>query len=210
MAEMPGFYQPGDYELVGFVVGVVDRARILDGSRVEPPDMLIGLRSSGLHTNGYSLARSIFFDRLGLGLGDTVPGLESSKKLGELLLAPHRTYAPAVVPLLGHAGLHGIAHITGGGITDNLPRVLPKKMHAEVRVGAWDIPPLFHAIQAHGEVDTEEMFRVFNMGVGMVLIVDPGAAGEILGLLRDSGERAFPMGTVQSGGAGVVYDFPDV
>lgn len=208
MAEMPGFYQPGDYELVGFVVGVVDRARILDGSRVEPPDMLIGLRSSGLHTNGYSLARSIFFDRLGLGLGDTVPGSESSKKLGELLLAPHRAYAPAVMPLLGHSGLHAIAHITGGGITDNLPRVLPKKMHAEVRVGAWEIPPLFHAIQAHGEVDTEEMFRVFNMGVGMILIVDPSAAGEILGQLRDSGERAFPMGTVQSGGAGVVYDFP--
>jgi len=101
-----------------------------------------------------------------------------------------------------------MAHITGGGLTDNLPRILPKRTHAEIRVGAWEIPPIFHAIQAHGEVTTEEMFRVFNMGVGMVLVVDPSSAGEILGLLQDEGERAFPMGTVQKGGSGVVYDFP--
>ncbi len=208
MAEMPGFYQPGDYELVGFVVGVVDRAHVLDGSRVQTSDMLIGLRSSGLHTNGYSLARRVFFDQLGLQLNDRVPGSESKKKVGELLLAPHRSYAKVIEPLLGHSGLHAMAHITGGGLTDNLPRVLPKKTHAEIRVGAWEIPPIFHAIQTHGEVTTEEMFRVFNMGVGMVLVVDPNSAGEILGLLRDAGERAFPMGTVQKGGSGVVYDFP--
>ena len=208
MAEMPGFYKPGDYELVGFIVGMVDRERLLDGSKVQEKDMLIGLRSSGLHTNGYSLARHVLFDQLGLSLDDRLPGIESTRKIGELLLAPHRSYLKAVSPLLGNPGLHAIAHITGGGLTDNLPRVLSKKMHAEIRVGAWEIPPLFHSIQAHGEVSTEEMFRVFNMGVGMVLVVAPESAREILGVLHDEGERPFPMGTVQKGGSGVVYDFP--
>ena len=171
-------------------------------------DTLIGLRSSGLHTNGYSLARHVLFDKLGLSLDDRLPGTDSERGIGELLLASHRSYLKAVSPLLGHPGLHAIAHITGGGLTDNLPRVLPKKMHAEIRVGAWEIPPLFHVLQGNGEVGTEEMFRVFNMGVGMVLLVDPESAREILGILHDEGERPFPMGTVQKGASSVVYDFP--
>ncbi len=208
-AEMPGFYQEGDYELVGFIVGLVDRGKLLDGSKVRAGDLLIGLPSSGLHTNGYSLARHVFFDRLGLGIGDRVPGLGDRRKLGQILLEPHLSYLPALRPLLGHPGLHAMAHVTGGGLTDNLPRILPAKTQAFIRVGSWRVPELFLAIQEHGEVEIEEMFRVFNMGIGMVLAVDPEAAGEVLGALAKGKHRAAPIGTVQKGkGTGVIYDFP--
>ena len=206
MAEMPGFYDRGDYELVGFILGMVDRPRILDGSRVRPRDLLIGLPSSGLHTNGYSLVRRVVFDKLGLSVGDRFPDTEIRDRVGKLLLAPHRTYLPAVGPLLDHPGLHAMAHITGGGLTENIPRVLPKRTRAEIRIGTWRIPEIFHYLQDHGEISTEEMFRVFNMGVGMVLVIDPEAATEVFASLRDAGQKAFPMGTVQEGGSGVVYD----
>ena len=206
MAEMPGFYDPGDYELVGFIVGLVDRSQILDGSRVQPRDLLIGLPSSGLHTNGYSLVRRVLFDQLELSIGDRLPGSEGRGRVGKILMAPHRSYLPAVEPLLDHPGLHAMAHITGGGLTDNVPRILPPETRAEIRVGTWRIPEIFHFLQEHGNVPTEEMFRVFNMGVGMVLVIDPESAGEILGLLQQAGQKAFPMGTVQKGGSGVVYD----
>ena len=206
MAEMPGFYDPGDYELVGFILGLVDRPAVLDGSRIRPRDLLIGLPSSGLHTNGYSLVRRIVFDDLGLSIDDRFPGGEIRDRVGEVLLAPHRTYLPAVAPLLDHPGLHALAHITGGGLTDNVPRILPRRTRAEIRVGTWIVPQIFRFLQEHGEISTEEMFRVFNMGVGMVLVIDPESAAEILATLRDAGQRAFPMGTVQEGGSGVVYD----
>ncbi len=206
-AEMPGFYQPGDYELVGFIVGLVDRPRVLDGSRVAPGDVLVGLPSAGLHTNGYSLARRILFDRLGLGVGDRAPWSEKGKEtVGEALLAPHLSYLPAVRPLLGHPALHGLAHITGGGLTDNLPRILPVGCRAEIRLGTWEIPPLFHFLQEQGEVEADEMFRVFNMGIGLVLAVAPDGLREVLAGLREGGQRASLIGTVQAGGAGVVYD----
>lgn len=206
MAEMPGFYEPGDYELVGFILGMVDRPAILDGSRVRPRDLLIGLPSSGLHTNGYSLVRRVVFDDLGLSIDDRFPGTEGKDKVGKVLLAPHRTYLPAVAPLLDHPGLHALAHITGGGLTDNVPRILPQKTRAEIKIGTWTIPEIFRFLQEHGEISTEEMFRVFNMGVGMVLVIAPESAAEILAILRNAGQKAFPMGTVQEGGAGVVYD----
>ncbi|HVR97175.1 MAG TPA: phosphoribosylformylglycinamidine cyclo-ligase [Thermoanaerobaculia bacterium] len=205
-AEMPGFYQPGDYELVGFIVGMVDRPRMLDGSRVAPGDVLVGLPSSGLHTNGYSLARRILFDRLGLQVADRAPWERKKRTVGESLLAPHLSYWKPVQPLLGHPALHAMAHITGGGLTDNLPRVLPDGCRAEVRVGSWPVPELFHFLQEQGEVDSEEMFRVFNMGIGMVLLVDPAGLREVLGLLRSVGQKSYLIGTVQTGGAGVVYD----
>ncbi len=207
-AEMPGFYQPGDYELVGFVVGLVDRKNILDGSRVRQGDLILGLPAAGLHTNGYSLARRVFFGELGLEVGDRSPEQDCKRTVGELLLAPHRSYLSAVEPLLGHPGLHALAHITGGGLTDNLPRVLPRKSHAQIKVGAWEIPEVFHLIQKHGGVDTDEMFRVFNMGVGMTLFVDPEAAADVFARLRDAKQKAVPIGTVQGGGSGVVYDLP--
>ena len=203
-AEMPGFYQPGDYELVGFIVGLVDRPKVLDGSKVVPGDVLVGLPSSGLHTNGYSLARKIVFDKAGLGIRDRAPW--GKGKVGEELLEPHLSYLKAIRPLLGSPGLHGMAHITGGGITDNLPRILPRDTHAMIRVGSWPVPDLFHFLQETGEVESEEMFRVFNMGIGMILVVDPARLSETLGLLRSTGQRSFILGTVQKGGSGVAYD----
>ncbi|MDP9119873.1 MAG: phosphoribosylformylglycinamidine cyclo-ligase [Acidobacteriota bacterium] len=206
-AEMPGFYQPGDYELVGFIVGLVDRPFLLDGSRVAPGDVLVGLPSSGLHTNGYSLARRILFDRLKLRVADRAPwGEGASVTVGESLLATHRSYLHLLRPLLGSPALHAMAHITGGGITDNLPRVLPAGTHAEVRTGSWEIPELFHYLAERGDVDAEEMLRVFNMGIGMVLVVEPAGLRGILASLREAGERAWTIGTVQSGGSGVTYD----
>lgn len=205
-AEMPGFYQPGDYELVGFVVGVVDRVLLLDASRVEPGDVLLGLPSNGLHTNGYSLARKILIEKLELGLQDRIPGSTESKGIGELLLQPHTSYLSALRPVLGHPALHALAHVTGGGMTDNLPRVLPKKCHAGIKVGTWEVPEIFHQLQQHGKITTAEMFRVFNMGIGMVAVVAPGGLREILAELRRAHMTAALIGTVQKGGSGVVYD----
>jgi phosphoribosylformylglycinamidine cyclo-ligase len=207
-AEMPGFYQPGDYELVGFIVGLVDRPRIFDGSRVEAGDVLLGLPSSGLHTNGYSLARRVFFDTLGLAVDDRSPEEGAKRSVADLLLAPHLTYLSSVGRLLDHPGLHAMAHITGGGLTDNLPRVLPKKTHAQIKIGTWEIPELYYILQDKGGVDTEEMFRVFNMGIGMVLVVAADELRDVLRVLRESKQRAEIIGTVQKGGQGVVYDLP--
>ena len=204
-AEMPGFYQPGDYELVGFIVGLVDRPRLLDGSRVRSGDVLVGLPSSGLHTNGYSLARRIVIESAGLGVAEKAPW-RKKRTVGQELLEPHLSYLKPLRPLLGHAGLHGMAHVTGGGITDNLPRILPDGSHALIRVGSWPVPDLFHFLQEKGEVETEEMFRVFNMGIGMILAVDPAGLAEVLGLLRSVGQKSYLIGTVQPGGSGVVYD----
>lgn len=211
-AEMPGFYQPGDYELVGFVVGLVDRQRILDGSRVEAGDILVGLPSSGLHTNGYSLARRVFFETLALEVGDELPEAPpelAGRGVGDELLAVHRSYLRALEPLLGHPGLHGLAHVTGGGLTDNLPRILPPKTHATIKLGTWEIPHVFHLLQRHGGVSSDEMLRVFNMGIGMVLVVAQESLGEILAALRDVGEKGAVIGSVGEGGSGVVYDFSD-
>jgi phosphoribosylformylglycinamidine cyclo-ligase len=204
-AEMPGFYQPGDYELVGFIVGIIDRPKVLDGSRVRAGDVLVGLPSSGLHTNGYSLARKVVFEKAGLGIADKAPW-ERKRTVGQSLLAPHLSYLKSIRPLLGHAALHGMAHITGGGITDNLPRILPEETHALIRIGSWPVPELFHFLQEKGEVDLEEMLRVFNLGVGMILSVDPAGLAEVLGLLRSVGQKSYLIGTVQKGGSGVVYD----
>src|SRR6185295_4124017 len=187
-AEMPGFYQWGDYELVGFIVGLVDRPKVLDGTKVQAGDVLVGLPSSGLHTNGYSLARRILFDRLGLSVDDKTPW-RKKRTVGRELLEPHLSYLKPIRPLLGHAALHGMAHVTGGGITDNLPRILPPGTHALIRVGSWPVPELFHFLQEKGEVETEEMFRVFNMGIGMILAVGPAGLAEVLGLLRSVGQK---------------------
>ena len=205
-AEMPGFYQPGDYELVGFIVGLLDGSRVLGADRVKVGDILVGLPSSGLHTNGYSLARKVFFEIMGLDIHQKVEDLSGSPALSEVLLAPHRTYLPLLKGLLDRPELHAMAHITGGGLTDNVPRVLPKKTHAQISVGTWEIPPLYHLLQERGEVSTEEMFRVFNMGVGMVLVVDPSGVKDVVAHLRKLKESPFIMGAVHKGANGVVYD----
>ncbi len=206
-AEMPGFYRDGDYELVGFIVGVVEREALLDGSRVAAGDVLVGLPSAGLHTNGYSLARRVVFEQARLGPGDAAPWVTRGRRtVAQELLAPHLSYLKPLGPLLRHPGLHALAHVTGGGLTDNLPRVLPAGTHASVRVGSWEIPEIFTWLQEQGDVDDEEMLRVFNLGVGMVAVVEPEALGEVLASLRASGQRSCVVGTVQEGGSGVVYD----
>jgi phosphoribosylformylglycinamidine cyclo-ligase len=206
-AEMPGFYQPGDYELVGFIVGLVDRPKLLDGTRVRPGDVLVGLPSAGLHTNGYSLARKILFDTLHLGLDDRLPGAGTRERVGEILLRPHLSYLAPLRGLLGHPGIHAFAHITGGGLTDNLPRVLPGGTHAAIKPGSWEVPEVYEVLRRHGEVEIEEMFRVFNMGIGLVVFVDPSSLREVLATLRDAGQPTHLIGSVQAGGEGVVYDF---
>jgi phosphoribosylformylglycinamidine cyclo-ligase len=205
-AEMPGFYQPGDYELVGTIVGLVDRPLILDGSRVRPGDRLLGLASSGLHTNGYSLARRVFFHRLALSVGEPIPGSADRRGVGERLLAVHRSYLEAVGPLLDHPGLHALAHVTGGGLTDNLPRVLPEGTQAVIQRGGWPVDDLFTAIAEHGEIHEAEMYRIFNMGIGMVLVVDPEHAGDVTERLRGAGEDPRLLGEIASGTGGVRYE----
>ncbi len=206
-AEMPGLYAPGDWELAGFIVGLADRAALLGAPRVAAGDVLVGLPSAGLHTNGYSLARRILFDRLGLGPGDAAPWITRGRRtVAQELLAPHLSYLKPLSPLLAHPGLHALAHVTGGGLTDNLPRILPAGTHAAVRLGTWEVPPIFTFLQEEGEVTDEEMLRVFNLGVGMVAVVAPDAAGEVLASLRASSQPGFALGTVAEGGEGVVYD----
>src|SRR5207245_10825958 len=155
------FYPPGEYDLAGCIVGYVRRGRIIDGSGIRPGDVILGLPSLGLHTNGYSLARRVLLEQEGLGLGKRVPGL--GRTLGEELLAPHRCYGPVLEPLLAKRYLKGIAHITGGGITDNLPRILPPGCLAEIRPGSWPVLPVFHLIARLGRVPQDEMYRTFNM-----------------------------------------------
>jgi phosphoribosylformylglycinamidine cyclo-ligase len=208
-AEMPGFYQPGDYELVGFIVGMVERDRLLGPSRVEVGDLLVGLASAGLHTNGYSLARRVLFAQLGLGIDDRLPTPRGEAgdmpTVGAALLAPHRSYLEPLLGLLGHPGLHAMAHITGGGLTDNVPRSLPAGCRARIRLSAWTVPPLFRLLADGGGVAAAEMRRVFNLGIGMVVVVAPSAAGEVLEHLERAGSPGVVLGEVLAGGAGVEY-----
>jgi phosphoribosylformylglycinamidine cyclo-ligase len=193
-AEMPGFYGDGEYDVAGFIVGVVPRARIIDGRGIVAGDVLIGLRSSGLHTNGYSLARKIAFDALGLDVHANVPELGES--VGAALLRPHRSYLKVVGPLLETGVIKGMAHITGGGITENLPRTLPEGRSFSLDRDSWEVPALFRWLQRAGEIADAEMFRAFNMGVGLILVCAPGDADAALTSLRASGEPAWRLGLV--------------
>ena len=185
-AEMPGFYAAGEYDIAGFIVGVVARDRLIDGKGVRAGDVLIGLRSTGLHTNGYSLARRIAFDTLSLDVGDRVADLGMT--VGEALLATHRSYLPVIRPLLARGSLRAMAHITGGGITDNLPRVLPETVDARIEIASWEVPALFKWLQRAGHVPVDDMRRPFNMGIGLILVVSPGDAEGVLSQLRGAGE----------------------
>ena len=198
-AEMPGFYADGEYDVAGFIVGVVERDRLVDGRDVAPGDVLIGVPSSGLHTNGYSLARRIVFERLRLGVRDRVPELGTT--VGEALLAPHRSYLPVIRPLLPRRVIKAMAHITGGGITDNLPRALPKGAEAIVRIGAWDVPPIFRWLGAAGAVPQDDMLGTFNMGIGLIVVVAPSDADTVLAALHAPPEpTARVIGEIVAGG----------
>ena len=202
-AEMPGFYADGEYDVAGFIVGMVPRARLIDGSGIEAGDVLIALPSSGLHTNGYSLARQIVFEDAGLTAGDTWPG--DSRTVAQVLLATHRSYLPAIRPLLGTGLIKGMAHITGGGITENLPRVLPEGLQARVNTSSWSVPPVFAWLQKAGGVTDEEMRRAFNMGIGLVIVCTAGDASAVMARLTATGESPMAIGEVERGPGGVSY-----
>lgn len=195
-AQMPGMYQAGEYDLAGTIVGVVDRADLLDGSRISVGDVVIGLASNGLHTNGYSLARKVLLGSGTYKLSDHIDGLELS--LGEELLRVHPNYQP-LMAALPKGALKGAAHITGGGLVDNLPRVLPTTTDARIDLGSWKIPPLFDLIQAKGKIDSLEMFQVFNMGIGMTLIASPEDAPAVL-----EQTRGWKLGEIVAGEGKVV------
>jgi phosphoribosylformylglycinamidine cyclo-ligase len=203
-AEMPGFYADGEYDLAGFIVGAVDRTKIVDGRSIVPGDTLIGLPSAGLHTNGYSLARRVFFDVAGLQPDTFVRELGTTA--GDALLAPHRCYLPVVRPLLERRLVKGLAHITGGGITENLPRILPEDCAAELDVQAWIVPPLFRFLEQRGAIGFEEMHRTFNMGIGIVLACTARDAEHVVNTISRAGEPgAVRIGVVVSGRPAVRY-----
>ncbi len=198
-AQMPGFYHPGDYDLVGTIVGVVDRKKIMDGSRIRTGDVVLGLGSSGLHTNGYSLARKVLFDQLKLKARSKIREL-GNESLGDLLLKVHLNYEPFLKQLRSKKiDLHGAAHITGGGFEENIPRVLAPGLGVEVRRGSWKIPAIFDFIQKAGKISEEEMYRVFNMGVGMVLMSPAKAVPAIQKAARQSRISVFDIGCVVRG-----------
>ncbi len=203
-AELPDFYAPGEYDLAGFAVGVVEARRLVTGRRVRPGDAIVGLASSGLHSNGYSLARKVVFERLGLTVKDRVPELGTT--VGQALLTPTRIYVRPVLALL-RAGVpvHAMVHVTGGGLTGNVPRVLPPGCAAVIRRGTWPVPPLFRWLQGGGAIAEREMLRVFNMGVGFVLIVPPRAVPGVRRALARSGIAAWPIGEVRRGRRAVAY-----
>jgi phosphoribosylformylglycinamidine cyclo-ligase len=200
-AEMPGLYTPPDYDLAGFIVGYVEEDRVLGPARVQEGDVLTGLASSGLHTNGYSLARKIV-ERMGVGYGDAFPG--SDQSVADTLLAVHRSYLETLRPVLGD--VHAMAHITGGGLPGNLNRVLPKTMDAVVDTGSWETPNLFRVLAEAGGVEPDEMFRAFNMGVGMVVISSTAAAARIQQRARAQGVPAWTMGEVTKGSGRVILN----
>ncbi len=193
-AEMPGLYQLGDYDLAGFAVGVAERQHLLDGSDIKVGDRLIGLASSGLHANGFSLVRKVLFERQGLTVHDFIPELGCS--LGEELLKPTRIYVEPVLNLLRDMPIRGIAHITGGGLVGNLPRILPKSCQAVIRRGSWPVPPIFRLLQEQGPIPEEEMLRTFNNGIGLVLVVPPDRMGDVLLRLKGLHEEAYPIGDI--------------
>jgi phosphoribosylformylglycinamidine cyclo-ligase len=202
-AEMPGTYAPHDYDLAGFIVGVVEKSKALTGDRVREGDLLVGLPSAGLHTNGYTLARKVLLEAEGHKVDTHLPELGTT--VGAALLAPHRGYLQALEPLLERDKIHALVHITGGGFQGNIPRVLPEGLGAVVRTGAWTVPPLFRLIQKGGGVSDEEMLRTFNMGVGMIAVVGPADLHEVEHSLERRGETSFVIGSVVRG-TGVAFE----
>jgi phosphoribosylformylglycinamidine cyclo-ligase len=203
-AEMPDMYAPGEYDLAGTIVGLVEEDRVIDGRAIRPGDALIGLASSGLHTNGYSLARRIVFERMGLGMDDAFP--EEDGSVADVLLRVHKSYLKSLYPLIDAGRVRGLAHITGGGLTDNVPRVLPAGVDARFDLSTWTVPALFRVLQREGGVDAAEMFRAFNMGVGMVAVVSPEDADAAVRDLRAAGEQAWIAGEIVPGDGKVVLN----
>ena len=202
-AEMPSCYPEGEYDLAGFAVGVVDKPKIIDGATIKPGDVLVGLASTGLHSNGFSLARRALFEDGGLDVRSKLTDLD--RPLGDVLLTPTRIYAKQVLALAAEFHVKGIAHITGGGLTENLPRVFPKDCKAQLRRGSWPVPPIFSLIKKIGRVDEAEMYRVFNMGIGLVLIVPARDADAVIAKATTFGDTGYKIGEMVSGEPCVEY-----
>jgi phosphoribosylformylglycinamidine cyclo-ligase len=201
-AEMPDFYAPGEYDLAGTIVGLVEEDRVLDGSAIRAGDAIVALASSGLHTNGYSLARKVVFERLGLSVDDAFPDEDAT--VADVLLRVHRSYLKPLWPLLERGEVHGLAHVTGGGVIDNVPRVLPSGVDARFDLASWSVPALFRVLQREGGVEEREMFRAFNMGIGMVAVVASDRAQATVDELRAAGEIAWVAGEIVPGDGKVV------
>ena len=204
-AEMPGFYDDGEYDLAGFIVGIVDRRKVLDGREIQAGDRLVGLASAGLHTNGFSLARRILFEEMGLTVESPLDAVESGATVGDLLLRPHRSYLRPVRPVLEAGLVRGLAHITGGGLTDNVPRVLPPGLAARIDRSTWSVPAIFEHLARQGEVPDDDMYRTFNMGIGMVVVCAEASVADVVRLLGDAGESPVVIGRVVEGADGVTY-----
>jgi phosphoribosylformylglycinamidine cyclo-ligase len=203
-AEMPGFYSAGEYDVAGFIVGVVDRARVIDGKQIVPGDVLLALPSVGLHTNGYSLARKLFFEVAGYQVNSYVDGLGST--ISEALLQPHPSYLRPLAELIDKGLIKGLAHITGGGLSDNIPRILPSGTAVRIEKGSWPVLPIFELLQRIGSVSEAEMFRTFNMGVGMVIVCAAGAVSAIKAHLSAQDQKCFEIGEVISGNRVVTFE----
>ncbi len=198
-AEMPAFYADGEYDLAGFAVGVVDRQKVIDGRAIAPGDSVIGVASTGLHSNGFSLARKALFDEGGLTVASHHDELGCT--VGEVLLRPTRIYVKQILALAERFPIKGIAHITGGGITENLPRVFPKGCVARIYRSSWTVPPIFRLIQQTGQVEEDEMYRVFNMGIGLILIAPAEVSTQIVPALAAYGDQAWVIGEIVAGAA---------
>jgi phosphoribosylformylglycinamidine cyclo-ligase len=202
-AEMPGFYKDGEYDLAGFIVGIVDKARIVDGRSIRPGDVVLGLPSAGLHTNGYSLARKLLLDRSGYNTETRLPGLK--KPIGETLLAPHLNYLSVLKPLVDRKWIKGMAHITGGGLSENIPRILPVGCATVIQIGSWPGLPIFGILQKMGRIDEFEMLRTFNMGIGMVVVASPRRVSRIQAYFKSRKQAAYVIGEIRSGKRQVIY-----
>ena len=192
--EMPGMYAEGEYDIAGFTVGVVEKSQLIDGSKVRAGDVLVGVASSGVHSNGFSLVRKIVADNC-LNLRESYPEL-SNKQLGEVLLTPTKIYVKQVLEVVRNCDVHGISHITGGGFDENIPRILREGQGLEIDEGSWEILPVFRFLEKYGKVAHREMFNIFNMGIGMVIALDAAEAQKAIGILTEQGERATVIGRV--------------
>lgn len=200
-AEMPGFYKKGEYDLAGFAVGVVDKDKVINGARVQEGDVIIGLASSGIHSNGYSLVRKLFFEMNDYSIDAYIPELECT--LGEELLRPTRIYVKTILDLADRFDIKGIAHITGGGFIENIPRTIPEGLKPEIHLESFPILPIFKLMQKLGNIEDKEMFNTFNMGIGLVLIVNEKVAGQVMSRLEVMNEKAYVIGKVIKGDGGI-------
>ncbi|GAA3412649.1 phosphoribosylformylglycinamidine cyclo-ligase [Paenibacillus hodogayensis] len=207
-AEMPGMYGTGEYDIGGFTVGIVDKKKIIDGRSIAPGDAVIGLASSGVHSNGFSLVRKLLLQDKGYSLQDEVP--ELGGKLGDTLLAPTKIYVKPVLAMLEQVNIKGMAHITGGGFLENIPRVLPQGVNVRIEYGSWPILPIFQLLQEAGSVSNNDMFRTFNMGIGMVIVVPAEQAELAIQVAQANGEQAYLLGTVTEGEQVVTFSGADV